>query len=55
MGLAGLAGLAGRLAASNPRVSVRVIYGSRGKNLQVNSGNTMMLQRVEVSSLPSEG
>lgn len=51
MGLSGLAGLAGRLATSNPQVNLRLIYGARGKNLQVNRGNAMMLQRVEVSQL----
>lgn len=47
--LAGLAGLAERLSAADPRVNLRLIYGARGKNLQVNSANTMLLQRVEVS------
>lgn len=54
VGLAGLAGLAGQLATSNPRVNLRLIYGVRGKNLQVTSGNTMLLQREEVSELHSE-
>ncbi|MPC08389.1 CD109 antigen [Portunus trituberculatus] len=48
--LAGLAGLAERLTAANSRVNLRLIYGARGKNLQVNSGNTMLLQRVELPS-----
>ncbi|KAG0723946.1 CD109 antigen [Chionoecetes opilio] len=50
VGLAALAGLAGQLATANPKVNLRLIYGARGKNLQVNAGNAMMLQRVELPS-----
>ncbi|XP_050711942.1 thioester-containing protein 1 allele S3-like isoform X2 [Eriocheir sinensis] len=50
VGLSGLAGLAERLATRNPQVNLRLIYGARGKNLQVNRGNAMMLQRVELPS-----
>ncbi|XP_063878059.1 thioester-containing protein 1 allele R1-like isoform X4 [Scylla paramamosain] len=48
--LAGLAKLAEQLVAADPRVNLRLIYGARGKNLQVTSGNTMLLQRVELPS-----
>ncbi|KAK4294086.1 hypothetical protein Pmani_033266 [Petrolisthes manimaculis] len=46
----GLAGLAEKLSAVNTQVNLRLIYGARGKNLQVNPGNTMLLQRIELPS-----
>lgn len=48
VGMKGLAGLAGRLSTTNSQVNLRLIYGARGKNLQVNPGNTMLLQRTEL-------
>lgn len=48
--LAGLAGLAGQLAPANPLVNLQLIYGVRGNNMQVNSRNTMLQQRVELPS-----
>lgn len=49
VGMAALAGLASKLSTTDPQVNIRLIYGARGKNIQVNRGNTMMLQRFEVS------
>ena len=43
-----LASIAERLSAGNPSLNVRLVYGSRGKNVQVNRGNALLTQRVEV-------
>lgn len=48
VGMAALAALAERLTTTDPQVNVRLIYGARGKNVQVTRDNTMLLQRVEL-------
>ncbi|XP_053627278.1 thioester-containing protein 1 allele R1 isoform X4 [Cherax quadricarinatus] len=48
VGMAALAALAGKLSTTEPQVNIRLIYGARGKNLQVTRSNTMLLQRVEL-------
>ncbi|XP_069971751.1 thioester-containing protein 1 allele R1 isoform X4 [Penaeus vannamei] len=48
VGMAALAALAERLTTTDPQVNVRLIYGARGKNVQVTRENTMLLQRVEL-------
>ncbi|XP_071544261.1 CD109 antigen-like isoform X6 [Panulirus ornatus] len=50
VGMAALAALAGRLSTTDPEVNIRLIYGARGKNLQITRDNTMLLQRVELPS-----
>nr|AEC50086.1 TEP isoform 2 [Pacifastacus leniusculus] len=50
VGMAGLAALAGELSTTDPQVNIRLIYGARGKNIQVTRSNIMLLQRVELPS-----
>lgn len=50
VGMTALAALAGKLATSDPQVNIQIIYGARGKNLQINRDNTMLLQRIEIPS-----
>ncbi|KAG7166857.1 CD109 antigen-like 2 [Homarus americanus] len=50
VGMTALAALAGKLTTTDPQVNVRLIYGARGKNLQVTRSNTMLLQRFELPS-----
>ncbi|CAL4160480.1 unnamed protein product, partial [Meganyctiphanes norvegica] len=45
-----LAGLVPQLSSSAPEVNVRLIYGARGKNIQVNRNNAMIMQREELPS-----
>lgn len=48
VGMTALAGLASKLSTSDPQVNIQLIYGPRGKNLQINRDNTMLLQRMEL-------
>ncbi|XP_069165594.1 LOW QUALITY PROTEIN: thioester-containing protein 1 allele R1 [Procambarus clarkii] len=50
VGMAGLAALAGKLSTTDPQVNIRLIYGARGKNIQVTRSNIMLLQRIELAS-----
>ncbi|XP_068218547.1 LOW QUALITY PROTEIN: CD109 antigen-like [Palaemon carinicauda] len=48
VGMSALAALAAKLSTSDPQVNIQLIYGSRGKNLQITRDNTMLLQRLEL-------
>ncbi|XP_064090445.1 CD109 antigen-like isoform X2 [Macrobrachium nipponense] len=48
VGMTALAALAAKLSTSDPQVNIQLIYGARGKNLQITRDNTMLLQRLEL-------
>ena len=46
--MAALANIASKLSGGPPSMNVRLIYGSRGNNIQVNRANALLTQRYEV-------
>ncbi|XP_076058869.1 CD109 antigen-like [Oratosquilla oratoria] len=48
VGMQALADLAEQISAPSPDVNVRLIYGARGSNVQVNTNNAMVMQKVEL-------